>query len=368
MANINGNSANNNLTGTFFADVIKGFDGDDRLDGGAGSDRLEGGNGNDVLIGGIGNDTLLGGAGNDTIDAGGINPFESDLIDFRGAGDVVIIGDLFFTENAGVDKVTGIFTTDFIATDDGGIQFSGTAFNDHRANSSTIDRDFYTGDAPESLQKANNDFLPGTGIPASGFEIAEANQGPIDVQTMGNVAIRRGAEIALNSDDGNGNYDVTVPEGSDPGASNRPAWVMHIGATAGDDGNGPVFGTKFGDVNLGLDIGIDFDSDGNIDVSAELNLYQTPGGQLYLANAAGNIVQGLVMNGNSAVADTTALFPGFLAALGGDADPNTPGDQPYAWGAGATVYLGLSTEIVGTNIQLTDQDWTIHVGEDVSVL
>jgi Ca2+-binding RTX toxin-like protein len=56
-------AGNDRITGTQFADVLRGFNGSDTLDGGAGNDRLEGGLGNDNLTGGAGNDTLLGGDG-----------------------------------------------------------------------------------------------------------------------------------------------------------------------------------------------------------------------------------------------------------------------------------------------------------------
>ncbi|MBW7900200.1 MAG: hypothetical protein H3C26_01900 [Rhodocyclaceae bacterium] len=52
------------------ADVIEGFDGDDRIDGLAGADTLRGMAGNDTLLGGAGYDTLYGGDGNDVLDGG----------------------------------------------------------------------------------------------------------------------------------------------------------------------------------------------------------------------------------------------------------------------------------------------------------
>ncbi|GFE71085.1 calcium-binding protein [Chroococcus sp. FPU101] len=66
MANIYGNSGNNNLTGTSANDFIYGYDGLDTLIGLGGNDRLEGGNGNDTLDGGTGADTMIGGSGDDT--------------------------------------------------------------------------------------------------------------------------------------------------------------------------------------------------------------------------------------------------------------------------------------------------------------
>lgn len=48
-----------------FADMMRGYGGDDAIDGNAGDDLLRGDAGNDTLDGGAGNDTLVGGAGND---------------------------------------------------------------------------------------------------------------------------------------------------------------------------------------------------------------------------------------------------------------------------------------------------------------
>ncbi|BAY75585.1 hypothetical protein NIES25_20320 [Nostoc linckia NIES-25] len=73
MATINGTNFNDNLVGVFdfpflfidFADVINGFNGNDRLTGLGTNDTLNGGNGNDTLDGGGGADRMDGGDNND---------------------------------------------------------------------------------------------------------------------------------------------------------------------------------------------------------------------------------------------------------------------------------------------------------------
>ncbi|WP_293934135.1 calcium-binding protein [Iodobacter sp.] len=70
---IDGDAANNQLSGGTGKDLLRGFAGNDQLFGGLGNDRLEGGDGDDYLAGGYGNvantgdDVLIGGAGNDTL-------------------------------------------------------------------------------------------------------------------------------------------------------------------------------------------------------------------------------------------------------------------------------------------------------------
>jgi hypothetical protein len=62
-----GNSGNNNLVGTSFADALAGVGGNDTLSGLGGNDTLNGGAGNDSLTGGLGKDTLTGSTGLDTL-------------------------------------------------------------------------------------------------------------------------------------------------------------------------------------------------------------------------------------------------------------------------------------------------------------
>ncbi|MEH1972941.1 MAG: calcium-binding protein [Nostoc sp.] len=80
MATINGNNANNTLSGVFDPippiffpdrpDTINGFGGNDILNALGTNDVLNGGTGNDTLNGNGGNDTINGGSGNDTINGG----------------------------------------------------------------------------------------------------------------------------------------------------------------------------------------------------------------------------------------------------------------------------------------------------------
>ena len=75
------------ITGTAYADHLRGYSGDDKLIGGEGNDDIAGGDGNDTIRGGNGNDTLKGEGGNDEIEGGNGN----DTID-GGTGRHVIRG------------------------------------------------------------------------------------------------------------------------------------------------------------------------------------------------------------------------------------------------------------------------------------
>jgi len=65
MALIKGTNGNNKLNGTSRNDTIWGYAGNDQLLGNSGNDLLYGGDGNDTINGGIGKDTMYGDRGND---------------------------------------------------------------------------------------------------------------------------------------------------------------------------------------------------------------------------------------------------------------------------------------------------------------
>ncbi len=91
-----------NITGTQYADDLRGDDGANRLDGGLGRDLLIGRGGADVLDGGDGKDRLRGGDGNDVL-SGGKRP---DRLE-GGAGRDLLSGgegpDVFIFAGSGTD-------------------------------------------------------------------------------------------------------------------------------------------------------------------------------------------------------------------------------------------------------------------------
>ena len=96
-------SGNDTITGTGYADVFWGANGDDKLYGGNGNDKLGGDAGNDQLYGEGGNDALTGGIGNDLLN-GGIG---NDILRGQAGND---------TLTGGAGKDTFIFDTALNAT------------------------------------------------------------------------------------------------------------------------------------------------------------------------------------------------------------------------------------------------------------
>jgi Ca2+-binding RTX toxin-like protein len=93
------------ITGTQYADSLRGYSGNDTLIGGEGNDDIAGGDGNDLIKGGDGNDILKGEGGNDEIEGGEGN----DTID-GGTGRQVIragIGDDTVVSAKAGDSIDG---------------------------------------------------------------------------------------------------------------------------------------------------------------------------------------------------------------------------------------------------------------------
>jgi len=74
IENLSGSFFDDILTGDNSANILAGNDGNDRLDGKGNNDILYGENGDDLLFGGDGRDILYGGAGNDQLDGGESTP------------------------------------------------------------------------------------------------------------------------------------------------------------------------------------------------------------------------------------------------------------------------------------------------------
>ena len=117
-------SSDDEVTGSNFADTLKGLGGSDTLLGGGGHDTLLGGDGDDSLDGELGNDSLLGGAGNDLLmDSGG-----NDTLDGGDDDDYIISNSQIAYDS--FDGGAGVDTIDWSSSTEDGAEFdlqAGTA-------------------------------------------------------------------------------------------------------------------------------------------------------------------------------------------------------------------------------------------------
>ena len=105
------------VTGTQYADIIKGSaavetlngeDGNDKLYGYGGADTLNGGNGNDLLAGGGGADVMTGGAGNDTY---WVDTANDKIIELAGGGKDLVKSSVSFSLKAHSQYVENLTLT-----------------------------------------------------------------------------------------------------------------------------------------------------------------------------------------------------------------------------------------------------------------
>jgi Ca2+-binding RTX toxin-like protein len=114
------------ITGTQYADILRGGAGNDSLKGGAGNDTLNGDAGDDFLKGGAGNDILNGGSGYDTVNYEG--NYTDYTISFLNNGDLQVIDNVTTNGNEGIDILTGV---EFITAQGGSFAvLTGGAGND----------------------------------------------------------------------------------------------------------------------------------------------------------------------------------------------------------------------------------------------
>jgi VCBS repeat-containing protein len=160
-AMLDGDSANNTITGNVSRDYLTGGAGDDTLFGNAGSDTLDGGTGNDTLNGGTGSDLLIGGAGKDTLVGGlGDDTYRiSDSLDTitetSGQGtDTVQLDSTYVAANPGSTYTLTGSLENLTAFDGGAINLAGNASNNRlegNSSANTIDGG------------AGNDYIMGGG-------------------------------------------------------------------------------------------------------------------------------------------------------------------------------------------------------------
>ncbi|MDE0511264.1 MAG: M10 family metallopeptidase [Gammaproteobacteria bacterium] len=157
-----------NLTGSGFADILRGDDNANRLEGEGGDDRLWGAGGNDVLAGGDGDDWLLGSPGADQLDGAAgldvlsyelsdtgvtVNIEEGILIGGNAQGDVIVnieyvMGSDYrdtLTGDSGPNELYGIGGNDELRGNDGDDVLEGGAGADRLDGGAGVDWLSYAG-------------------------------------------------------------------------------------------------------------------------------------------------------------------------------------------------------------------------------
>ncbi|WP_298965458.1 FG-GAP-like repeat-containing protein [uncultured Methylobacterium sp.] len=164
------------LTGSDFADLIRGNVGDDTVRGGRGADYLHGLAGNDSVDGGPGNDTVFGDLGDDRVDGGAGDDqlrgwFGRDTLTGDDGNDGVFgeEDDDLLTGGSGDDYLSGGAGDDALSGEDGDDLLFGNAGNDElvggagrdrfafgRGDGQDVIRDFVTGGAEADVIAFNN--------------------------------------------------------------------------------------------------------------------------------------------------------------------------------------------------------------------
>jgi VCBS repeat-containing protein len=182
LANINGTSGNDTITGGSGGQTISGNQGNDTIYGGGGNDNINGNNDNDTLYGQGGTDTvdgnngldtLYGGSGNDTLTGGN----DADAI-YGGSGNDIVNG------SGGNDSIIGGYGADTLTGSTGNDTF---VYLDVKDTNDTI-TDFASGDKIDLSAIDANSILAGDQGFAFGGTTATAN-GVWYAQSGGNVIV-----------------------------------------------------------------------------------------------------------------------------------------------------------------------------------
>ena len=160
-AKLDGDAADNTITGGAGRDYLSGGAGNDILIGGAGADTLDGGIGNDTLTGGAGNDLLIAGTGTDTLTGGiGDDTYRlsnklSTIVENAGEGyDTVQLDATYVAANVGTTYTLGANLENLMAYDSAAINLTGNALNNRIEGNSS---------ANIIIGGAGNDYLSGGG-------------------------------------------------------------------------------------------------------------------------------------------------------------------------------------------------------------
>jgi Ca2+-binding RTX toxin-like protein len=209
-----------NVTGSWYDDLLigngannrlSGGDGIDVLRGGGGADTLIGGNGDDVLKGGSGGDQLHGGDGIDTLDYSDSNIGVDVLMYFGTAEDGYAQGDVY----SGIENVTGSGYDDQLGGDGGDNVLRGLGGHDGLVGSDGNDQ-LYGDDGNDILVGGHGGDLMVGGSGADTFVYTDMEHSGIaisDTDVLGEFKLAQGDKIDVSEIDANmdlaGNQDFT---------------------------------------------------------------------------------------------------------------------------------------------------------------
>ncbi|MDY7048396.1 MAG: calcium-binding protein, partial [Microcystis panniformis WG22] len=173
-----GNSANNNLVGTSFADALAGLGGNDTLDGGAGNDTLDGGADNDTYLFDtdlvLGSDRLIDASGIDTLNFAATTTKTINLNLGSTVAQTVTAGNLTLTlaSATAFENVIGGSLNDNIIGNSLANSLTGGAGNDSLTGGAG--KDILTGS--DGLDTLNYNSL-GESLLLSGFDVIQGYSG-----------------------------------------------------------------------------------------------------------------------------------------------------------------------------------------------
>lgn len=333
-----------NVTGSLFADNIKGITGNNVINGGDGNDIIDGNGGNDTLDGGDGNDQLYGGAGNDTLTGGA----GTDTLTYANAtAGVTVSLALTSAQNtggAGTDTISGFEN------------LTGSAFND------TL-----TGDANANILSggAGNDLLVGGGgsdtlIGVGGIDTIQYAWG---FGVVVDLAAGTGTKYFGGTDTISTVENVTLMAGTGSSTITGSTADNVLVAASGNDTIDGGSGNDTIDGGLGNDVLI-----GGLGIDTVLYTHATSGITVNLNTTS-------AQNTGGSGTDTVSGFENLIGSAFNDTITGTSGDNTIDGGSGGsdvlagglgndTVSYALSTAGVTVNLATTTAQNTGGNGTD----
>jgi Ca2+-binding RTX toxin-like protein len=322
-----------NLTGSWYNDVLIGDDGNNVLAGLGGNDTLKGGGGADTLYGDSGNDTLKGGGGADTLNGGsGID--EADYFDSSEGVFVSLITDTAAWGDAEGDDLNSIEN------------LSGSAYDDH----------LWGSDGANVLEgRDGNDSLKGWG----GADTLVGGDGNDLLYGMdGNDTLR--------GDNGNDMLDGGAGDDTMIGGAGDDTYYVDSTSDIVTEAAGPGIDTVFSSANNHFmtanveNLSLDTDTDtgvygiGNSQANAIFgnvndNILDGGGGADQLNGLGGNDT--FIFRAGEANGDTLYEFNGNGAGVG---------DVIYFEGYGTAAEGATFIQLTATTWQINSADGTIH--------